>query len=380
MTLVGEPAPTVTPDKADTLTVERKPDARVPAYPARAFVDEGSFAPITPEDDASGVLAGVGRVNGSPVVVFASDATVQGGAMGTIGCRHIVEAYDAAMRDRTPIIGFWHSGGARLRDGVESLDAIGRVFTAMTQASGRVPQLSVVLGPAAGGAAYGPALTDIVILAPNGRVFVTGPDVVRSVTGEDVDMARLGGPEVHGRRSGVVHVVADTEDAAYESTRELTELLGAPGPVRPDPVAEFDLGDGAARQPQACLRRAPDHQRPARQPGRRAARQVGAQHHHHARPHVRPHRRRHRQQPDAPRWLPRLDQRREGRPLRPHVRRVRRAARRRGRRPRLPARRRPGVGRRRPPRRQAAPRVRRGHRPARHAWSPARPTAARTSP
>ena len=175
------------------------------------------------------------------MVVFASDPTIQGGAMGTAGCRNIVEAYDAALRDRTPIIGFWHSGGARLREGVESLDAVGRVFAAMTLASGKVPQLSVVLGPAAGGAAYGPALTDIVVLAPNGRVFVTGPDVVRSVTGEDVDMARLGGPEVHGRRSGVVHVVASTEDDAYDKTRVLAELLGRQGRFSPDPVPEFDL-------------------------------------------------------------------------------------------------------------------------------------------
>jgi acetyl-CoA/propionyl-CoA carboxylase carboxyl transferase subunit len=239
VTLLGDQSSTA--KDGDVLSVEPKPDARSPRTRLERFVDEGSFEPITAEDDGSGVLAGIGRVNNSPVVVFASDARIQGGAMGTAGCRHIVEAYDVAMRDRSPIIGFWHSGGARLRDGVESLDAIGRVFTAITMASGRVPQLSVVLGPAAGGAAYGPALTDIVILAPNGRVFVTGPDVVRSVTGEDVDMARLGGPEVHGRRSGVVHVVADTEDAAYEKTRQLTELLARQGRFSPDPVPEFDL-------------------------------------------------------------------------------------------------------------------------------------------
>ena len=92
-----------------------------------------------------------------------------------------------------------------------SLHAVGRIFHAMTQASGKIPQISIVLGFAAGGAAYGPALTDLVILAPEGRIFVTGPDVVRSVTGEDVDMLRLGGPDTHGRRSGVVHVVADDE-------------------------------------------------------------------------------------------------------------------------------------------------------------------------
>jgi acetyl-CoA/propionyl-CoA carboxylase carboxyl transferase subunit len=96
----------------------------------------------------------------------------------------------------------------------------------MTRASGKIPQISVVLGPAAGGAAYGPALTDVVILGPEGRVFVTGPDVVRSVTGEDVDALRLGGPEPHGRRSGVVHVVAPTQEDAYGEARRLASLLG----------------------------------------------------------------------------------------------------------------------------------------------------------
>ena len=133
------------------------------------------------------------------MVAFATDPTVQGGAMGSDGCRAIVTAYDRAFADSAPVVGLWHSGGARLREGVASLDGVGRVLAAMTRASGKVPQISVVLGPAAGGAAYGPALTDIVILGPAGRIFVTGPEVVRSVTGEDVDMERLGGPEPHGR-------------------------------------------------------------------------------------------------------------------------------------------------------------------------------------
>src|SRR2546421_11400382 len=104
----------------------------------------------------------------------------------------------------------------------------------MTRASGRVPQVSLVLGPAAGGAAYGPALTDIVVLGPAGRIFVTGPDVVRSVTGEDVDMLRLGGPEPHGRRSGVVHITTDSEAAALEQAPRLTDLLANPGTIPTD--------------------------------------------------------------------------------------------------------------------------------------------------
>jgi acetyl-CoA/propionyl-CoA carboxylase carboxyl transferase subunit len=116
------------------------------------------------------------------------------------------------------------------------------VFAAMTAASGVVPQISVVLGPAAGGAAYGPALTDIVILSSgHGRIFVTGPDVVRSVTGEDVDMARLGGPEPHSRRSGVVHLVADDDEAALGYARTLVALLSEQGKISPESVAGRDL-------------------------------------------------------------------------------------------------------------------------------------------
>ncbi|HYS36144.1 MAG TPA: carboxyl transferase domain-containing protein, partial [Pseudonocardiaceae bacterium] len=128
-----------------------------------------------------------------------------------------------------PVIGVWHCGGARLAEGVESLDGVGQVFAAMIHASGRVPQLSVVVGPAAGGAAYGPALTDVVIMSPAGRVFVTGPDVVRSVTGERIDQEGLGGAEAHGRKSGVVHILADSEADAYARARRISGLLASPG-------------------------------------------------------------------------------------------------------------------------------------------------------
>ena len=203
-------------------------DPRHPRVRLEALFDPGSFTAITAEDD-SGMLAGTGRVEGSPAVAFCSDPTVQGGAMGGAGCKVILAAYARALADGAPVIGIWHSGGARLREGVASLHAVGEVFAIMTRASGIIPQISVVLGAAAGGAAYGPALTDIVILGPEGRVFVTGPDVVRSVTGEDVDMLRLGGPETHGRRSGVVHVVAESERGALDEARRITHLLGSQG-------------------------------------------------------------------------------------------------------------------------------------------------------
>lgn len=189
---------------------------------------------------ADGAATGHGLANGVPVVAFATDPGVQGGALGRSSCAALVEATDTAVALHRPVVGLWHSGGARLREGVGSLDAVGRLFAAQVRASGRVPQLSVVLGPAAGGAAYGPALTDVVVLAPRGRVLVTGPDVVRSVTGEDVDLDRLGGPDTHARRSGVVHLVAGSDDAALDCARTLAALLGAPGRLRqpgsaPDP-------------------------------------------------------------------------------------------------------------------------------------------------
>ena len=198
---------------------------RDPEVRLEALFDSGSLVLLTPAD-ASGVLAGVGAIDGMPAVAFASDPRIQGGAMGTDGCHAVVTAYDHAIDIGAPVIGLWHSGGARLREGVESLHAVGVVFAAMTRASGVVPQISVVLGAAAGGAAYGPALTDVVIMSDHGRIFVTGPDVVRSVTGEDVDMARLGGPEPHSRRSGVVHVVAANDAEALSQARRIALLLG----------------------------------------------------------------------------------------------------------------------------------------------------------
>jgi acetyl-CoA/propionyl-CoA carboxylase carboxyl transferase subunit len=216
-------------------------DPRDPVVRLSALFDEGSLRLLAPADD-SGVQAALGRVEGVPVAAFCSDPRVQGGAMGGVGCEHIVAAYDIAVRERLPIIGLWHSGGARLAEGVASLHAVGTVFAAMTRASGVIPQISVVLGPAAGGAAYGPALTDIVILSEQGRIFVTGPQVVESVTGEKIDMAGLGGPEPHAKRSGVVHVVTPTDADALLRARQLAVLLGHQGRVHPGEIREADLG------------------------------------------------------------------------------------------------------------------------------------------
>ncbi|SHF41058.1 acyl-CoA carboxylase subunit beta [Streptoalloteichus hindustanus] len=235
-----------------TQNADGEPDPRDPEVRLAHLLDPDSVAPLRPAD-SSGVYAVRGRIGGAKVLAYCTDATRMGGAMGTEGCQRIVEAIDTAVRERVPVIGLWHSGGARLAEGVEALDAVGQVFAAMTRASGRVPQISVVLGPAAGGAAYGPALTDVVVMAPAGRVFVTGPDVVRSVTGEQIDMEGLGGPEAHGRRSGVVHVVADDEADAYARARRLTSLFARPGVFDLHAVRE-DVEDLRAMLPESPRR------------------------------------------------------------------------------------------------------------------------------
>jgi acetyl-CoA/propionyl-CoA carboxylase carboxyl transferase subunit len=215
-------------------------DARDPQFRLEQLFDRGSTSLLTPRD-SSGVLTMTGLVDGVRTIAFCSDPAVQGGAMGRAGCSAIVAAYEKALADEIPIVGLWHSGGARLQEGVHSLHAVGLVFAAMTRASGRIPQISVVLGPAAGGAAYGPALTDVVIMAPAGRVFVTGPDVVRSVTGEDVDAESLGGPAAHDRRSGVAHVLADDEADAFVLARRLVGLFANQGMADVGAVADRDL-------------------------------------------------------------------------------------------------------------------------------------------
>jgi acetyl-CoA/propionyl-CoA carboxylase carboxyl transferase subunit len=206
-------------------------DHRHPAIRLSRLLDTGSITPLHDSDD-SGMVAVRGSVSGIKVVAYITDARIRGGSISADGCRHVIKAIDTALHERSPVIGLWHSGGARLAEGVEAMDGIGRVFAAMIRASGRVPQISVVLGAAAGGAAYGPALTDIVIMSPDARVFVTGPEVVRQVTGENADMEGLGGPQAHSRKSGVVHVVAESEADAIGQARSLTGFLAGPGKIR----------------------------------------------------------------------------------------------------------------------------------------------------
>jgi acetyl-CoA/propionyl-CoA carboxylase carboxyl transferase subunit len=188
------------------------------------LVDRGSLRLAWPR---GGILVGSGLIHGSPARVFATDPSIYGGTLGIGECDGIVATIEAAVKDKVPVIGVWHSGGARLHDDPVSLHSVGMVFAAMVAASGRVPQLSVVLGPAAGGAAYGPALGDIIVMGPAARIFVTGPEVVRAATGEAVDAESLGGQEVHGRLSGVAHAVTTSDAEAFKIVRRLTRLLNS---------------------------------------------------------------------------------------------------------------------------------------------------------
>ncbi len=181
-----------------------------------------------------GVVTGQGRIAGRPVVVFAQDFTVFGGSLSEAHAEKICKVMDLAMKAGCPIIGLNDSGGARIQEGVASLGGYAEIFLRNTLASGVVPQISAVLGPCAGGAVYSPAITDFVYMVDGiSYMFVTGPDVVRTVTHEEVDFEQLGGAQIHGTTSGVAHFVCESEPECLESIRELFKYI--PQNNREDP-------------------------------------------------------------------------------------------------------------------------------------------------
>jgi len=173
-----------------------------------------------------GVVTGSARIHGRPVEVFSQDPTALGGSLGEVHAAKIIGGLDRAKRARCPVVGLLDSGGARIQEGVAALDGYGGIFFRNVALSGRVPQISVVLGPCAGGAVYSPALTDVVIMQRDkAHMFVTGPRVVRAVTFEDVSLADLGGADIHARTSGVAHLVADDAAGALDLTRRVLGYL-----------------------------------------------------------------------------------------------------------------------------------------------------------
>ena len=197
--------------------------------------------------DGDGVVTGAGTIDGRLVFVFAQDFTVNGGSLGKSVSEKICKVMDAALKLGAPFIGLNDSGGARIQEGVDALAGYGEIFERNILASGVIPQLSLILGPCAGGAVYSPALTDFTFMVKDtGYMFLTGPSVVKSVTGEDVSQEELGGASVHASKSGVAHFAADSEDEAIAQVRRLLSFIPQnnmeTAPIRPtcDPVGRTD--------------------------------------------------------------------------------------------------------------------------------------------
>lgn len=173
-----------------------------------------------------GVIIGTGTIDGQPVCVFAQDFTVAGGSLGLMHARKIVKIMDHALKMRVPLIGINDSGGARIQEGVNSLAGYGEIFYRNTLASGVIPQLSIILGPCAGGAVYSPALTDFVFVVDKiSKMFITGPGVIETVLGEKIDMEELGGARVHAEITGNAHFFANSEQHCMQQIKRLLSFL-----------------------------------------------------------------------------------------------------------------------------------------------------------
>ena len=171
-------------------------------------------------------MTGFGAVNGRRVFIYVYDFTVLGGSLGEMGARKIVKIMDHAIRAGAPVIGILDSGGARIQEGVMSLDGYGEIFFRNTMASGVVPQITASMGPCAGGAVYSPAMTDFVIMVENiGQMFVTGPEVVKQVLSQDVSFEDLGGAKTHATKSGVAHFVAKNEYDCMDTIKRLLSYI-----------------------------------------------------------------------------------------------------------------------------------------------------------
>jgi propionyl-CoA carboxylase beta chain len=194
-----------------------------------------------------GVVTGYGTIDGRQVCVFAQDFTVFGGSLGEVFGEKIVKVMDLAMKIGCPVIGLNDSGGARIQEGVVSLGLYGEIFRRNVHASGVIPQISLVMGPCAGGAVYSPAITDFTVMVDQtSHMFITGPDVIKTVTGEDVAFEDLGGARTHNTRSGVAHYMASDEEDALEYVKALLSYL--PSNNLEEPPA-FEGGADLARTP-----------------------------------------------------------------------------------------------------------------------------------
>ena len=231
------------------------PKGKLTAYERiHLLLDEGSFSEIDENvvseenPDGEAVVTGSGTIHGRPVFVFSEDFSVMGGSLGEIVAKKILRIMDLALEAKAPVIGIKDSGGARIQEGISSLYGYAQIFRKNVEASGKIPQISVIVGPSAGGAVYSPALTDFIFQVKDiGQLYVTGPNVVKTVTGEEVSYEELGGVEAHGTQSGVSHQVCETEQQAFEEVRYLLSFFPQSSDQKPptfitedDPLRNVD--------------------------------------------------------------------------------------------------------------------------------------------
>ncbi|MBN1217575.1 MAG: acyl-CoA carboxylase subunit beta [Anaerolineae bacterium] len=211
---------------------------QIDAYITHRHSDFGMDEQRHPGDS---VIVGFGKINGRRICLYAQDFTVLGGSFSEVQGQKVAKAMDLALQAGVPIIGLNDSVGARIQEGVYSLAAYGDLFWHNTQASGVIPQISVMLGSCAGGSVYSPALTDFVIMTQHtSHMFITGPEVIKTVTREEVDLETLGGAATHSRVSGVAHFAADNEDQALDLTRRLLSYLPANNAEPPPAIPPTD--------------------------------------------------------------------------------------------------------------------------------------------
>ena len=218
------------------------------------LLDEDTFVELNPfmehrttdfgmdkvEAHGEGVVTGYGKINGRPVYLFAQDFTVFGGALGEMHAKKIANVMDLAAKSGAPFIGLNDSGGARIQEGVASLDGYGQIFYRNSIYSGVIPQISVIMGPSAGGAVYSPAITDVIIMVEKtAKMFITGPKVIETVTGENISAEDLGGAKVHNSKSGNAHLSAATEEEALIMVRDVLSYLPDNNDQKP-PIANYE--------------------------------------------------------------------------------------------------------------------------------------------
>ncbi|WP_433958728.1 acyl-CoA carboxylase subunit beta [Cytobacillus horneckiae] len=221
------------------------------------LVDPGSFVELNPfiehrstdfgleqqKGPGDGVVTGYGKVNGRPIFLFSQDFTVFGGALGEMHAKKIVNVMDLAAENGAPFIGLNDSGGARIQEGVVSLDGYGHIFYRNSIYSGVIPQISVIMGPCAGGAVYSPAITDFVFMVEKtSQMFITGPKVIETVTGEKITAEDLGGAKVHNTISGNAHFKGETEEEVIAQVRHLLSYLPQNNEEKP-PIADVEEND-----------------------------------------------------------------------------------------------------------------------------------------